>query len=912
MWLDVKLFIFHLKNQCKMQYLVREITSDLIKNITISSKNCTFKDGCKLETNGKATLDFGLSNIEEIEIIAKKISGNGNLTIISNDIITNVTIHSKLNQSVFIKSTSSQIIFSRPEKSNGELIINGIKLFSFLKKTGDILATNWKSLIAKCGKYFCLRLVDNRLFATNGAYIEDGSAINLLETDPPNSFIKEENKIKFITSCEIVNLTLMDNIISISSSQNIFTHLDAPMPIVTPTPVTNSIITRAPSFLTNNKYVPIPTGYTMLVYDSSLVQEFNPGRQSNNKNVKFLPSNGQNFMVLKRGNFYNFSVSFLKPDTEYAIIVTLKKIHGNGKIKVEFINSSSQAVSSEATFMGSSSLEDVVSIIKTTSSFDMNMNYFSIKMSDQGLGEVIVSRIQILTSSDGKDINTVTENYIYNTTTVSNVKYIPTVYNEKDFVIVIPSYNNIKWCDKNILSVINQNSNNYRVIFTDDKSSDGTFEKVEEIVKKSGKADKITLIKNEVRLGALHNLYNMIHSCNDDEIILTLDGDDWLSDENVINKLQQVYSSSDVWMTYGQYQNYPDGGKGIAQRIPENVVTTNSFRNYTWCSSHLRTFYSWLFKRMAKKDFLYNNDFYLMSWDMVIMFPMLEMSSGHSRYIDDILYIYNLDNPINDHKVNIQLQQNLDRYIRGLPKYQPTTSPIFKKSVGLLIIATAKYVEFIQGLISSADNYFLKDCDVTYYIFSDQISNINSKRPIVNINIEHRPFPFASADRFKHFVKNQDKFINEDYLYYVDVDCLFVDTVGREILGNLVGVQHCGYYKMNGPYEFNTISTSYVEPSKYKTYFGGGFQGGKREKYLKLAQWCYDALEKDLTNGHMPYWHDESVLNKYFSDTYPSIVLSPSYHYPADNLHHYKAIWGNEVFFPKILLLKKNHKNIRE
>jgi glycosyltransferase involved in cell wall biosynthesis/SAM-dependent methyltransferase len=494
-------------------------------------------------------------------------------------------------------------------------------------------------------------------------------------------------------------------------------------------------------------------------------------------------------------------------------------------------------------------------------------------------------------------------------------------YNQKDkkFVIVIPSYKNQKWCEKNIQSALTQDYNNYRIIFTDDCSPDDTFSRVSQIVINSSRANKVSLTKNEVRLGALANLYNMIHSCEDDEIILTLDGDDWLSDNNVLNKLNKIYSDGDTWITYGQYQNSTDKQMGCARQYPPNVIKGNSFRQNPWGASHLRTFYTWLFKNIKKEDLMYKGDFYSMTWDFAIMFPMLEMAGPHSKYISDILYIYNLENPINDHKINVGLQQALDREIRSKQKYQRVESPpvkLTRTKVGLLLIATSKYSKFVQGLISSADKFFLDpSIDVTYYVFSDQQIQIQSQRNVVPIFIEHKKFPFASMDRFKHFTNNATILSKEDYLYYVDVDCLFADHVGKEILGDLVGVRHCGFTSKKGPYETNLNSCLYVNnkyPKHYKHYYGGGFSGGKSANYLELSKWCYERIEQDVANNIIPIWHDETALNRYFLDYEPTITLSPEYHYPQSNISMYKKMWGTQNWRAKILLLDKNHSDIRK
>src|SRR5579862_6844435 len=81
---------------------------------------------------------------------------------------------------------------------------------------------------------------------------------------------------------------------------------------------------------------------------------------------------------------------------------------------------------------------------------------------------------------------------------------------ERDFVVVIASYNNKDWYQANLDSVFSQNYSHYRVIYIDDCSPDGTAKFVEEYIKARGLEHKVTLIKNTVRQRALANLYNAI------------------------------------------------------------------------------------------------------------------------------------------------------------------------------------------------------------------------------------------------------------------------------------------------------------------------------------------------------------------------------------------------------------------
>jgi glycosyltransferase involved in cell wall biosynthesis len=238
----------------------------------------------------------------------------------------------------------------------------------------------------------------------------------------------------------------------------------------------------------------------------------------------------------------------------------------------------------------------------------------------------------------------------------------------KKLTVIIPSYNNSKWYEKNLKSVYDQDYPHYRVLYTDDLSADGTYDNVKSLVAKLGQEHRTTIIKNTERQGALENIYNMVHNCEDDEVALTLDGDDWFASTGALSRVAKEYENPDVWMTWGQYKDI-HGGFGCSRPVPQFVIDTNSYRRYNWCSSHLRTFYAWLFKKIKKEDLMFQGKFAPMAWDLGFMFPLLEMSGNHGKFIPDILYIYNTENPINDSKVNLNLQQQIESYYRSKGAY---------------------------------------------------------------------------------------------------------------------------------------------------------------------------------------------------------------------------------------------------
>lgn len=223
--------------------------------------------------------------------------------------------------------------------------------------------------------------------------------------------------------------------------------------------------------------------------------------------------------------------------------------------------------------------------------------------------------------------------------------------------------------------------------------------------------------------------------------------------------------------------------------------------------------------------------------------------------------------------------------------------------VGLLIIATNKYTQFLQPLISSADDFFLKEQDVTYFIFTNQNLDIKSDRNIVYIPIEHKEWPWMTLGRYRIFSDSKDKLSSMDYLYYCDADMKFLDFIGEEILSERVATQHCGYYNQRGTPETNTRSLACVFPNEEMQYFAGGFNGGESQEYLKMSEILSSNIDTDFNNAIIAVWHDESHINRYFIDNKPTLILDPSYCF-----HEGSA----RPFNKRLLALSKNHSEIRD
>ncbi len=255
---------------------------------------------------------------------------------------------------------------------------------------------------------------------------------------------------------------------------------------------------------------------------------------------------------------------------------------------------------------------------------------------------------------------------------------------ELPFVIVVCSYNNDQWSETTLTSLFTQNYTNFRVIIVDDCSSDNNCEVIEQCIDKHNFSDRVTFIKNEQRHRKLFNLYRVLYECNDNEIVLMVDGDDWLIDENVLSFFNNIYADDGIWFTYGQYRNVPAsqaiqwGHKemGYCRPVPKHVQRQQAYRYYSFIYMHPRTFRAWLFKLVKLEDLIadkiegFEGNFYPASNDVAMYFPMVEMAHTHIKFIPDILYIRNLYSEIVGFKVDRRLQTTSAREIRKKKCYQ--------------------------------------------------------------------------------------------------------------------------------------------------------------------------------------------------------------------------------------------------
>lgn len=176
-----------------------------------------------------------------------------------------------------------------------------------------------------------------------------------------------------------------------------------------------------------------------------------------------------------------------------------------------------------------------------------------------------------------------------------------------------------------------QRGDDWGAVIVDDASTDGFGDYVETLI--ANYADRITLVRNAKRRGALYNTWRAVTLiCTDPETtIITLDADDALIGAHALDRVRV------------EYDDGADLTVGSMLRIDKEATYPVKFDEpRSWDSNvwqHLRSFKKYLFDAVAIEDLKLDGEWIDLATDWAFMVPMAEMASA-PRYIPEALYLY--------------------------------------------------------------------------------------------------------------------------------------------------------------------------------------------------------------------------------------------------------------------------------
>lgn len=249
---------------------------------------------------------------------------------------------------------------------------------------------------------------------------------------------------------------------------------------------------------------------------------------------------------------------------------------------------------------------------------------------------------------------------------------------EQRIYVISPFYNGKEYLENMIMSVATQDYKNYHHIIIDDCSTDGSYEHIQNIISSFPEElrKKYTVVKNEENMGAVYNQVTKIKPILDPEaLIMLLDGDDALMpDNNIFNYYNSLFADGKTEYAYGSCWSMVDNIPLIAQPYPKKIRDAKAYRShrFNWGMPypHLRVFKKKLINDIDESVFKDENDnWFKAGGDNATFYNIIEQADPDKVVaVQDIFYMYNDKNPLNDYKIHGELQ---NRNAAKITKNQP-------------------------------------------------------------------------------------------------------------------------------------------------------------------------------------------------------------------------------------------------
>lgn len=254
--------------------------------------------------------------------------------------------------------------------------------------------------------------------------------------------------------------------------------------------------------------------------------------------------------------------------------------------------------------------------------------------------------------------------------------------------VVVPVYRSERWIRRCIASIRRQTVADFRCIVVEDHSPDATWESLETAV---GNDPRFEIVRNDERRFQLANRLEGIRriATDPDDVVVLIDGDDWLLTDEAFARILREYDDPEVWCTYGSYRSRKRSWwrrlkpwrSPSTRPYSQRVLAQRSFREVRWWAGHPMTFRRFLFDQIDDAD-LRDDDggYYRAATDQALFMPMMEMAgAAHLRHIPEPLYVWNKANPMSAAEAYRELQNHSTAHMRARQRY-PLLSSVSGRS----------------------------------------------------------------------------------------------------------------------------------------------------------------------------------------------------------------------------------------
>lgn len=243
----------------------------------------------------------------------------------------------------------------------------------------------------------------------------------------------------------------------------------------------------------------------------------------------------------------------------------------------------------------------------------------------------------------------------------------PSTLRREQIKVCIPFYNPGPFLDNCISSLLEQDYMDVAFVFIDLGSTDDSALKV------PVEDPRVTLVSSAASgAQALHEFLRT--SCAPQDIVVLLDGEDWLARADALSFINRWYQERDCWAMYGQFR-FTSGHYGLALPFPDQASFDNLRRD--WCYPLICSFRAGLYHAIQAQDPAYTcmkdraGEWLTTAWDAALALAIFEVAGfAHVCFNDEVLSVYNLDSPLKAEK-----EELIRRYLQvAQPAHLSTVS----------------------------------------------------------------------------------------------------------------------------------------------------------------------------------------------------------------------------------------------
>jgi glycosyltransferase involved in cell wall biosynthesis len=209
------------------------------------------------------------------------------------------------------------------------------------------------------------------------------------------------------------------------------------------------------------------------------------------------------------------------------------------------------------------------------------------------------------------------------------------------FLLVVTGHNTRPFLDALAASLARQRWPNWRGVFVDDASTDGTGDAFSLLAEQHGIGQRFEIVVNVERQYKARNVMEAVHHfAADSDVVVIIDADDHLAVNDALDRLAREYEQG--WEVVWSNWRGSDGSPGSSGHLNPFL----SPRRQPHLASHLFSFRRPLFDAVTVSDLQDEQGrWFEAACDIAIALPILDQTIKR-KHIEDVLYVYNRSNPL--------------------------------------------------------------------------------------------------------------------------------------------------------------------------------------------------------------------------------------------------------------------------